>query len=159
MLLMVRSGGTVWRTVMRTSNLPVVIPPRRAWNRGRIVGQKRPLEPKHVWAIRVRLELVNCRRDLALFNMAVESKLRGCDLVRLMVKDVFAAGHINQRTSILQSKTSQPVQFENTEGTRKSLSDWTCHGLFPHPVLVYLIFSSNLIGAIPPIAECLRREL
>ncbi len=109
---------------MYTPNLPVVIPPRRAWNRGRIVGQKRPLEPKHVWAIRVRLELADCRRDLALFNMAVDSKLRGCDLVRLMVKDVFAAGHIKERTSILQSKTSQPVQFEITEGTRKSLRDW-----------------------------------
>ena len=109
---------------MSTPNLPAVIPPRRAWNRGRIVGQKRPLEPKHVWAIRVRLELADCRRDLALFNMAVDSKLRGCDLVRLMVKDVFTAGHIKERTSILQSKTSQPVQFEITEGTRKSLQGW-----------------------------------
>ncbi|MEM7301315.1 MAG: tyrosine-type recombinase/integrase, partial [Pseudomonadota bacterium] len=109
---------------MYTPNLPAVTPPRRAWNRGRIVGQKRPLEPKHVWAIRVRLELAGCKRDLALFNMAVDSKLRGCDLVRLMVKDVFAAGHIKERTSILQSKTSQPVQFEITEGTRKSLSEW-----------------------------------
>ena len=109
---------------MSTPNLPVVIPARRAWNRGRIVGQKRPLEPKHVWTIRVRLELADCRRNLALFNMAVDRKLRGCDLVRLMVKDVFAAGHIKQRTSILQSKTCQPVQFEITEGTRKSLSEW-----------------------------------
>lgn len=109
---------------MITPNLPAIIPPRRAWNRGRIVGQKRPLQPKHVWAIRVRLELAENKRDLALFNMAVDSKLRGCDLVKLLVKDVLAAGHLKERTSILQSKTSQPVQFEITEGTRRSLRAW-----------------------------------
>ena len=102
----------------------MVIPQRRAWNRGRIIGQKRPLQPKHVWAIRVRLELAECTRDLALFNMAVDSKLRGCDLVRLMVSDVYTAGRVKERTSILQSKTKNPVQFEITEGTRKSLIDW-----------------------------------
>ncbi len=109
---------------MTTPNLPAIIPPRRAWNKGRIIGQKRPLQPKHVWAIRVRLELAERLRDLALFNMAVDSKLRGCDLVRLEVKDVFVAGRIKERTSIIQSKTKQPVQFEITEGTRKSLSAW-----------------------------------
>ncbi|MEP0941971.1 MAG: tyrosine-type recombinase/integrase [Rhizobiaceae bacterium] len=109
---------------MTTSNLPAVIPPRRAWNRGRIMGQKRPLQPKHVWAIRVRLELAENIRDLALFNMAIDSKLRGCDLVRLLVCDVFVAGRGKERTSILQSKTKQPVQFEITEETRKSLARW-----------------------------------
>ena len=121
---MVWCGGAVWRTVMTTSNLPAVIPPRRAWNRGRIMGQKRPLQPKHVWAIRVRLELAENIRDLALFNMAIDSKLRGCDLVRLLVCDVFVAGRGKERTSILQSKTKQPVQFEITEETRKSLARW-----------------------------------
>jgi len=109
---------------MTTPNLPAIIPPRRAWNKGRIIGQKRPLQPKHVWAIRVRLELAERLRDLALFNMAVDSKLRGCDLVKLEVTDVFVAGRIKERTSIVQSKTKQPVQFEITEGTRKSLSAW-----------------------------------
>ena len=109
---------------MTTPNLPMVIPQRRAWNKGRIVGQKRPLLPKHVWAIRVRLELSENIRDLALFNLAVDSKLRGCDLVRLKVSDVFVAGRVRERTSILQSKTKQPVQFEITEGTRKSLMTW-----------------------------------
>ena len=109
---------------MTTPNLPAIIPPRRAWNKGRIVGQKRPLQPKHVWAIRVRLELAERLRDLALFNMAVDSKLRGCDLVKLEVTDVFVAGRIKERTSIVQSKTKQPVQFEITEGTRKSLRAW-----------------------------------
>lgn len=109
---------------MTTPNLPAIIPPRRAWNKGRIIGQKRPLQPKHVWAIRVRLELAERLRDLALFNMAVDSKLRGCDLVKLAVTDVLVAGRIKERTSIVQSKTKQPVQFEITEGTRKSLTAW-----------------------------------
>ena len=109
---------------MTTPNLPAIIPPRRAWNKGRVIGQKRPLQPKHVWAIRVRLELAERLRDLALFNMAVDSKLRGCDLVKLAVTDVLVAGRIKERTSIVQSKTKQPVQFEITEGTRKSLTAW-----------------------------------
>jgi integrase len=102
----------------------MIIPPKRAWNRGRIIGQTRPLLPKHVWAIRVRLELAENIRDLALFNLAVDSKLRGCDLVRLLVADVFVAGRVKERTSILQSKTKQPVQFEITADTRKSLREW-----------------------------------
>lgn len=77
---------------MHTSNLPAVRPKRLAWNKGRLVGQKRPLLPKHVWAIRVRLEIAEKTRDLALFNMAIDSKLRGCDLVKLKVADVYAAG-------------------------------------------------------------------
>ncbi len=109
---------------MTASSLPVIIPPHRAWNRGRIIGQKRPLLPKHVWAIRVRLELANRIRDLALFNMAVDSKLRGCDLVHLHVSDVYLSGRVKQRTSVLQSKTKRPVQFELTEGTRKSVAAW-----------------------------------
>ena len=109
---------------MTTPNLPMVIPQRHAWNKGRIVGQKRPLLPKHVWAIRVRLELAENTRDLALFNMAVDSKLRGCDLVCLRVTDVYVSGRVKERTSVLQSKTNKPVQFEITEGTRKSLTAW-----------------------------------
>ena len=109
---------------MTTPNLPMIIPQRRAWNRGRILGQKRPLLPKHVWAIRVRLELAENTRDLALFNMAIDSKLRGCDLVSLLVSDAYVAGRVKERTSIMQSKTKQPVQFEITEGTRKSLKIW-----------------------------------
>lgn len=109
---------------MFTPNLPAVIPSHCAWNRGRVVGQKRPLLPKHVWAIRVRLELAGNTRDLALFNLAMDSKLRGCDLVRLMVSDVYAAGRVKERASVLQRKTNKPVQFEITEGTRKSLAAW-----------------------------------
>ena len=74
------------------TNLPAIRALRPAWNKGRIVGQKLPLKPKHVWAIRVRLELAENHRDLALFNMAIDSKLRGCDLVRMKVVDVMASG-------------------------------------------------------------------
>lgn len=109
---------------MSACNLPMIIPSKRAWNNGRLIGQKRPLQPKHVWAIRVRLELANATRDLALFNLAIDSKLRGCDLVALKVSDVYAAGSVKERASVLQSKTKTPVRFEITDSTRKSLIDW-----------------------------------
>lgn len=109
---------------MHIPNLPAIHPKRPAWNKGRLIGQKRPLLPKHVWAIRVRLEIAEATRDLALFNMAIDSKLRGCDLVRLKVADVFVAGQMKERTSVLQSKTQKPVRFEITDGTRKSVIRW-----------------------------------
>jgi len=109
---------------MRTPNLPAIRARRPAWNKGRIVGQKRPLLPKHVWAIRVRLEIADNHRDLALFNLAIDSKLRGCDLVTLKVVDVFAASQVKERASVIQSKTQKPVRFEITDGTRKSLARW-----------------------------------
>jgi integrase len=109
---------------MSTELLPAIRPTRLAWNKGRIVGQKRPLQPKHVWSIRVRLEMANNTRDLALFNMAVDSKLRGCDLVALRVRDVFAAGRVKERASIAQRKTRRPVRFEITDNTRQALEQW-----------------------------------
>ncbi len=86
---------------MSASNLPMVIPSKKAWNHGRIIGQKQPLLPKHAWAIRIRLELSGATRDLALFNMALDSKLRGCDLVRLRVADVYASGTVKERANRL----------------------------------------------------------
>ncbi len=109
---------------MQTPNLPAIRALRPAWNKGRIVGQKLPLKPKHVWAIRVRLELAENHRDLALFNLAIDSKLRGCDLVRMKVVDVMASGQIKARASVLQSKTQKPVRFEISEGTRASVAKW-----------------------------------
>jgi len=109
---------------MQIPNLPAIRACRPAWNKGRIVGQKRPLLPKHIWAIRVRLEIADNHRNLALFNLAIDSKLRGCDLVCLKVADVFAAGQVKERASIIQSKTQKPVRFEITEETRKSLLRW-----------------------------------
>jgi integrase len=94
------------------------------WNKGRLTGQKRPLRPKDVWAIRVRLQLGRRARDLALFNLAIDSKLRGCDLVRLQVDDVCAGGRVRDRATVIQKKTGRPVQFEITEQTRSSLRDW-----------------------------------
>jgi site-specific recombinase XerC len=80
--------------------------------------------PKHVWAIRVRLEIAENHRDLALLNVAIDSKLRGCDLVKLKVTNVYASGHVKERASIIQSKTGKPVRFEISEGTRKSIATW-----------------------------------
>ena len=109
---------------MTSANLPAIRAGRPAWNKGRVIGQKRPLLPKHVWAIRVRLEIAEKHRDLALFNLAIDSKLRGCDLVKLKVTDVYASGQVKERASVVQSKTQSSVRFEITEGTRKSLARW-----------------------------------
>ena len=98
---------------------PTSLPQRRElWNKGRLIGQKRPLKPKDVWTIRVRLQLEDRKRDLAMFNLAVDSKLRGCDLVRLKIDDVSAGGRVRDRATVIQKKTGRPVQFEITEQTR-----------------------------------------
>ena len=94
------------------------------WNKGRLIGQKRPLKPKDVWAIRIRLQLEDRKRDLALFNLAIDSKLRGCDLVSLKVEDVCAGGRARERGTVIQQKTGRPVQFEITEQTRSAIRDW-----------------------------------
>ena len=109
---------------METSNLPAIRALRPAWNKGRIVGQKRPLKPKHVWAIRVRLELAENHRDLALFNLAIDSKLRGCDLVKIKIGDVVAGADIRSRATVIQQKTNRPVQFELTADVRATLLAW-----------------------------------
>jgi lambda repressor-like predicted transcriptional regulator len=109
---------------MQTPNLPAIRVLQPAWNKGRIVGRKLSLKPKHVWATRVRLELAENDRDLALFNMAIDSKLWGCDLARMKVGDLMASRQIKERASVLQSKTQKPVRFEISEGTRASVSKW-----------------------------------
>jgi len=118
--------------------LPAVTPKRRVWNKGRIVGQNRPLLPKQVWAIRARLELARNLRDLALFNVAIDSKLRGCDLVKLSVSDLVREGRVRERVSVIQSKTRRPVQFELSENTRDTIAAWIkspemigCRFMFP----------------------------
>ena len=98
--------------------------PPGPWNKGKLVGQKAPLKLKHIWAIRVRLELVDRARELALFNLAIDSKLRSCDLVKLRVRDVCHGDRVAPRAIIMQQKTHRPVQFEITEQTRDSLSAW-----------------------------------
>src|SRR5262245_33221518 len=94
------------------------------WNKGKLTGAKPPLSPKHVWAIRTRLQLMKRPRDLALFNLAIDSKLRGCDLVGLRVADVAPHGCAVDRASVKQRKTGRPVRFELTEPTRQSLDDY-----------------------------------
>ena len=94
------------------------------WNKGKLFGQKAPLKLKEIWAIRVRLQLAHAIRDLALFNLAIDSKLRGSDLVKIRVSDVARSGTVSNRAMVLQQKTGQPVQFEITEQTRDAISDW-----------------------------------
>lgn len=85
------------------------------WNKGFMVGQKKPLQPKNVWSIRARLELSQSPGDLALFNLAIDSKLRAYDLVRLHVNDLCQAGKVRDRASIVQQQTGRPVKLEITE--------------------------------------------
>ena len=94
------------------------------WNKGKLIGQKAPLKLKEIWAIRIRLQLANRIRDLAMFNLAIDSKLRGCDLVKLKLRDVIHGNTIAKRAIILQQKTQQPVQFEITDQTREAIENW-----------------------------------
>jgi integrase len=97
---------------------------RRPWNKGKIVGPKPPLQPKHVWAIRTRLQMEQRIRDLALFNLAIDSKLRGCDVVSLKVEDIAPNGYAVERATIRQRKTGRPVRFEITEQARQAIDSY-----------------------------------
>jgi integrase len=97
---------------------------RGPWNKGKLVGQKAPLKVKDVWAIRVRLQLQIRTRDLALFDLGIDSKLRGCDLVKLRVRDVRHGDRVVSRAMVLQQKTQRPVQFEITPLTREAVEAW-----------------------------------
>jgi integrase len=94
------------------------------WNKGILVGQKPPLKLKEICAIRIRLQISSRIRDLALFNLAIDSKLRSCDLVKIRVRDISHGATIASRAMIMQQKTHQAVQFEITEQTRDSISRW-----------------------------------
>ena len=97
---------------------------RQPWNKGKLTGPKPPLQPRHVWAIRTRLQLAGRVRDLALFNLAIDSKLRGCDVVSLKVEDVAPHGHAINRATVRQRKTGRPGKFEITEQTRQTVDDY-----------------------------------
>ena len=94
------------------------------WNKGKLLGKKAPLKLKEIWAIRVRLELSHRIRDLALFNLAIDNKLRACDLVKLKVRDISHGDRIAPRVIVMQKKTGRPAHFEITEQTRKSVAEW-----------------------------------
>jgi integrase len=98
--------------------------PKKPWNAGRIIGPKAPLKPKHIWAIRQQLKVSGRKRDLAMFNCAIDAKLRACDLVRLTVSDVAPGGMLRTRSTVIQQKTGRPVPFEITEPTREALAAW-----------------------------------
>lgn len=98
--------------------------PHKPWNAGRMTGAKAPLKPKHIWAIRQHLKSLGSLRDLAMFNTALDAKLRGCDLVKLRLADVAHGGVIRQRSTIVQQKTGRPVPFEITEPAREALTQW-----------------------------------
>ena len=111
-------------SIMQTPRLPAIRALRLAWNKGCIVGQKLPIKPKPVWAIRVRLELAENDRDLALFNMAIDSTVRGCNLIRMTVVDVTASGQIKEPADVLQSNPKKPVRFEISSGQRVWVAKW-----------------------------------
>ena len=127
------------------------------WNKDRIIGQKRPLQISHIWGIRIRLELEGKTRDLALFNMALDSKLRGCDLVKLKVSDVAYGSSVSSRATVLQQKTGSPVQFEITKGTREvvaalislaiCIAKTSCFGSGSEPISTYY---PGFSGGLPP---------
>ncbi|EHR72074.1 site-specific recombinase XerC [Burkholderiales bacterium JOSHI_001] len=97
---------------------------REPWNKGKIVGQKAPFKLKDIWALRVRLQMEHRVRELALFNLGIDSKLRGCDLVGLKVRDVCHGEQVATRAIVMQHKTQRPVQFEITPGTRDAVAAW-----------------------------------
>ena len=107
-----------------SENLALAFPKRTAWNKGKLTGAKPPLRPKHVWSIRTKLQLADRKRDLALFNLAIDSKLRGCDVVALKLEDIAPHGYAVERATVRQKKTGQPVQFEVTEQTRQAVDDY-----------------------------------
>jgi integrase len=103
-----------------SSEKPARRPP---WNKGKIVGAKPPLRPSHVWSIRTKLQIEDRKRDLALFNLAIDSKLRGCDLVAVRVDDVAPSGYAMDRATIRQKKTGRPVRFELTDQARTAIDE------------------------------------
>jgi integrase len=95
-----------------------------SWNKGKLVGQKSPFKVNEIWAIRTRLQLQHRVRELALFNLGIDSKLRGCDLLKLRVQDICHGDRVSPRAMVMQQKTSRPVQFEITEPTRNAVNAW-----------------------------------
>src|SRR5262245_28713716 len=122
-------GGACWevserRRPPRPKPPPLPANSRPAWNKGKFTGPKPPLRPSHVWAIRAKLDLEKCTRDLAMFNLAIDSKSRGCDLVALRVDDVAPHGYAKDRANVRQRITGRPVRFELTELTRQALDNY-----------------------------------
>jgi integrase len=103
---------------------PLKAPTRTPWNKGKLIGAKPPLRPKHVWSIRTHLMVERRTRDLAMFNLAIDSKVRGCDVVALEVEDIAPGGYTIDRATVRQRKTGRPVKFELTDQTREAVDDY-----------------------------------
>jgi integrase len=111
--------------VMQNDNSALAVAPKRIpWNKGKLTGSKPPLRPKHVWSIRTKLQVAGRTRDLAMFNLAIDSKLRACDVVALKIEDVAPSGYAIDRATVRQKKTGQPVRFELTEQTRQAVDNY-----------------------------------
>ena len=110
---------------------------RTPWNKGKLSGQKRRLKLQEIWAIRIRLQLMDRTRELALFNLAIDSKLRACDLTALRVADIAQGSRIQPRARIIQRKTGRPVQFEITKQTRRSLERWISQAALHPPDFLF----------------------
>jgi integrase len=104
------------------STLPT--PKRTPWNKGKLIGAKPPLLARHVWSIRTKLQIERRTRDLAMFNLAIDSKLRGCDVIAIRVEDIAPNGYALARATVRQRKTGRPVRFELTEQTRQAVDDY-----------------------------------
>ena len=111
---------------MKEEQAPTAEKPSRRvpWNKGKLVGAKPPLKPSHVWSIRTKLQIEGKKRDLARFNLAIDSYLRGCDVVAVCVDDVATSGYLMDRATIRQKKTGRPVQFEVTDQTRQAIDEY-----------------------------------
>ena len=127
----------------------------KPWNKGRLIGQKSPLSLQEIWSIRTKLQNENRLRDLALFNLALDSKLRACDLLKLRLSDVSSGSKVNNRSTVMQQKTGRAVQFEITRRTRESLAIWTnkaelapCDYLFPSRIRRSLHLSTRQYSRI-----------
>lgn len=105
-------------------SLILPMPARTPWNKGKLIGAKPPLKPKYVWSIRAKLQMAARVRDLAMFNLAIDSKLRACDVVALKVEDVAPSGYAVDRATVRQKKTGQPVKFELSEQTRQAVDNY-----------------------------------
>src|ERR1044072_371002 len=111
-------------TMDKIANFPLLAPRRIPWNKGKLTGAKPPLRQKHVWAIRTRLQIDQRVRDLAMFNLAIDSKLRGCDVVALRVEDVAPNGYAIDRATVRQKKSGRQVKFELIDQTRQAVDDY-----------------------------------
>src|SRR5947209_14970384 len=121
-MVILSNGGEM--TMQDPEDLSITPLRRLAWNKGKLIGAKPPLRPKHVWAIRTKLQVEGRVRELAMFNLAIDSKLRGCDVVALRVEDVAPNGYAVDRATVRQKKTGQPVRFELTEQTRQAIEEY-----------------------------------